>query len=148
LKALMADDLPWATYTNKLRANAAAAGVTIAEISGNVSKEDTAGATNSGSAPAGSASTGSTSTGTVSAGENEAADVRPVGTVTLAGTSPDKPQIAVFIDKLANLPGFADPYLTSMSLNNDRYDYSISVKVTSAALCGRFTEPCTAAGGN
>ncbi|MDY7085638.1 MAG: hypothetical protein SYR96_11070, partial [Actinomycetota bacterium] len=39
LKALMADDLPWATYTNKLRANAAAAGVTIAEISGNVSKE-------------------------------------------------------------------------------------------------------------
>lgn len=151
LKALMANDLPWATTTDKLRANAAAAGVTIDEISGMVLMDPAATTTPADSADTastpGTAASGAASAGTASAGTAPAA-ARPVGNVTLAGTAPDKPQVALFIDKLADLDGFADPYLTNLSLNEGKYDYAISVKVTSDALCGRFTKPCPATGGN
>ncbi|WP_133872961.1 hypothetical protein [Paractinoplanes brasiliensis] len=147
LKALMANDLPWATTTDKLRANAAAAGVTIEEISGTVLMDQAATTTTPADSASGTAASGAASAGAASAGTASAA-ARPVGNVTLAGTAPDKPQIALFIDKLADLDGFADPYLTNLSLNDGKYDYAISVKVTSAALCGRFTKPCPATGGN
>ncbi|MBL7260615.1 hypothetical protein [Paractinoplanes lichenicola] len=132
LKSLMANDLPWARHTDTLRANAAAAGVTIAEISGALVADApvTTNADGTAAKPAG------------------AATERTVATVTLAGSTPDKPQVAVFLDRLANLKGFADPYLTTLSYSEGSYTYSISLKMTSAALCGRFTAACAATGGN
>ncbi|MBU2670486.1 PilN domain-containing protein [Actinoplanes bogorensis] len=120
IKTLMVDDLPWATYTDAIRSNATAAGVSVGQIS-------------TASVP---------DTGTTAAGA-----ARTVATVTLTGNAPDKPHIAAFLDKLAAMKGFSDPYLTTASKNDKIWNYALTIKVTSDALCGRFTEACPATGG-
>jgi hypothetical protein len=67
--------------------------------------------------------------------------------VTLTGKAPSKPALATFIDKLSTLKGFSNPYITNASKTENRWDYAINVKITSAALCGRFTTPCSPTGG-
>ncbi|GAB2598071.1 hypothetical protein Aab01nite_73880 [Paractinoplanes abujensis] len=128
LKTLMANDLPWAKTTDTLRSTAAAANVTVKDMGANVVLDAAAPAAD---------------------GKAAAATERTVAMINLTGQAPDKTDVAVFVDKLAGLKGFADPYVTSVSKNGEeKWDYALSVKVTSAALCGRFTTACAATGGN
>ena len=121
IKSLMATDLPWATYTDAIRGNATAAGVTVNQMS----------------------TTGVPDTGTAAAGA-----VRTVASMTLTGKAPDKPHIATFLDKLATMKGFSDPYMSTASESDGIWNYAITIKITSDALCGRFTEACPTTGGN
>ena len=53
-----------------------------------------------------------------------------------------------FIDNLATLEGITDPYLTTATDGSGGVSYALSLKITSAALCGRFTTACDETGGN
>ena len=121
LKTLLATDLPWATNMDDLRDDAVAADVQIGTISGALSE-----------APAGAA-TAATPAGAVA-------------TLSIAGTASDRKHVAAFLDKLATHPGFTDPYLTTTTLESKRVTYTLSFKLTSAALCGRFTTACKTGG--
>jgi len=124
LKSLLADDLPWATTMDRLRADAKATGVFIDVISGTVIKD-------------------------AGAGKAGAAATRPVATLAITGTGPDKKHLAAFLDKLAAHPGVTDPYLnTAAQADSTGLTYALTAKITSAALCGRFTTACGEIGGN
>nr|WP_221382800.1 PilN domain-containing protein [Actinoplanes polyasparticus] len=120
LKTLLGTDLPWATNMDDLRADAAEADVQIGTISGSLSE-----------APA--AATAATPVGVVAA-------------LSIAGTASDRKHVAAFLDELATHPGFTDPYLTTTTLENKRVAYTLTFKLTSAALCGRFTTACKTGG--
>ncbi|MCY1142855.1 hypothetical protein OWR29_33085 [Actinoplanes sp. Pm04-4] len=131
LKTLLGTDLPWATTMDSLRADAKEAGVTIGTLSGTVTE---------GAAPA--ATTGGTAA---------AAATNPVvATISINGTAPDKKHAAAFLDLLASHKGVTDPYLTTASEAEDstQVTYALRAKLTSAALCGRFTTACASTGGN
>ena len=128
LKKVMANDLPWAKYTNVLRTNAAIADVTVDEVAATM-LDNAAGAGAAAPAATGGAA-------------------RTVATVSITGTAPDKVRIAAFPDRLADLDGYADPYLTSAGQQDQTWSYAITATITSDALCGRFTTSCDKAGGN
>jgi len=124
LKTLLADDLPWATNLDKLRADAKATGVTINAIAGTVRTDP-------------------------DAAKVTAAKTQPVATIVITGTAPDKKHVAAYLDRLATLPGFTDPYLnTSAQADGGGVTYALTAKITSVARCGRFTTACGGTGGN
>ncbi|MCM4080835.1 PilN domain-containing protein [Paractinoplanes hotanensis] len=122
LKTLLGTDLPWATNMDNLREDAVAADVQIGTISGSLSE-----------APAAGAATAATPAGVVAA-------------LSIAGTASDKKHVAAFLDKLATHPGFTDPYLTTATQDDNQVTYTLTFKLTSAALCGRFTTACKTGG--
>ncbi|MCO8272926.1 PilN domain-containing protein [Actinoplanes sp. TRM 88003] len=122
LKSLLATDLPWATTMDRLRSDAKATDVVIDGLSGTMAD--------------GAATTPAT-------GATSAA----VATFSITGTAPDKKHVAEYLDRLATMPGFTDPYLvTTAQEDTTKVTYSLTVKVTSAALCGRFTTACKTGG--
>ncbi|MGK5681051.1 hypothetical protein [Actinoplanes sp. URMC 104] len=133
LKTLMADDLPWAKTLDTVRDNAKATDVTIDNIGGTLQQAGAPGA----AAPAAAGS-----------GTSTTDKDRTVGTLTVTGHAPDKKHIATFIDKLATLEGITDPYLTTATNGTNGVSYALSLDITSAALCGRFTTACDRTGGN
>ncbi len=129
LKSLLANDLPWATTLDTLRKNAKDSEVTIDVIGGTVLQD--------------------TSIATTALGSAKGQTVTTVATLSITGTGPDKKHIATFLDKLAALKGVSDPYLTTASNGENGLSYALTAKITSAALCGRFTTACVqTAGGN
>ncbi|WP_250000979.1 hypothetical protein [Actinoplanes sp. M2I2] len=130
LKALMALDLPWATDTDRLRADATEADVTIDSISGNLIED-------AGAAP-----------GTPAGAAPDA--TRAVATLAITGKAPDKKHAAAFLDLLAKHKGVTDPYLTTAfeAQGSPEVTYALTAKFTAAALCGRFTTACAPTGGN
>ncbi|MBM2618916.1 hypothetical protein JIG36_25480 [Actinoplanes sp. LDG1-06] len=133
MKTLLANDLPWSTMMDTVRSNAEAAEVTVDELGATVLTDSAAAATAT----------------TAGATGQAAASTRVVATLTIAGKGPTKKEVAAYIDRLANLKGVADPYVTSIGTNETGdVSYAITAKITSAALCGRFTTPCSGSGGN
>ncbi|SNY29249.1 hypothetical protein [Paractinoplanes atraurantiacus] len=115
LKSLLASDTPWSTDFGYIRTDAAAAGVTLTELSGTLTESS------SGSATATS-----------------------VASITVGGTGSDKKKIASFIEKLAAREELTRPYASSVSYEATAENYSFALKVdlTAKALCGRFTTTC------
>ncbi|WP_250035581.1 PilN domain-containing protein [Paractinoplanes maris] len=128
LKTLLANDLPWSVNMDELRADAQDAGVTIKGLGGTMVEPG--------------AATGST------AGAKGATTI--VATLAITGSAPDKKHAAAFLDNLADHDGVTDPYLTTAAEDgpSDKISYALTAKLTSAALCGRFTTACAATGGN
>jgi hypothetical protein len=130
LGSLLGNDLPWATLLSTLRDTGASSGVTVAGIIGTL---DSAG---TGSKAGGSAATLPSRSGAAT-----------IGTLTVTGTGPDKPSIAKYVDALGALTTVANPYLTSATQLDTGVTFSITLEITSKALCGRFTTKCTSSGG-
>jgi len=131
LTTLLANDMPWADLLDTLRNTGDNSGVTVDGINGTLSDPATAqGATGTTALPSTSGSA-------------------TIGTLTVTGTAPDKPTVAKYVDALGTLSTVANPYVTSVAKNKtDDFNFTLSVDITSEALCGRFTTKCTSSGGN
>lgn len=129
LNTLLADDLPWASLLTTVRDTGTSSGVAVQGVIGALNR------TTNGAAPA--------ARGTLPS----ASGVTAIGTLTVTGTGPDKPSIAKYVDALGSLTTVANPYLTNATQNNDAVTFSITLDITAAARCGRFTTACTVTGG-
>ncbi|GGK86522.1 PilN domain-containing protein [Mangrovihabitans endophyticus] len=125
LSALLADDLPWSTLLDTLRDVGDEAGVTVTGVNGSLVSDGGKGVTST--LPSASGAT-------------------TVGMLTITGIAPDKPSVARYVDTLNAVTMVANPYVTSVTQNEAGVQFSLSVDVTSAALCGRFTTACKKAG--
>jgi hypothetical protein len=123
LSLLMTADLPWATLLDRLRSTGAASGVTLDGISASLFEENASSSTES---------LPSTS------------KAKAIGSATLAGSAPDKPTVAKYVQNLGGVAGIANPYLTTATQADDAtWSYSITIDITSVNQCGRFTTKCT-----
>jgi hypothetical protein len=129
LSALLANDLPWSSLLKTLRDTGDASGVSVLGVIGTLSNGTTGAQT--------------TATGTLPS----TSDARTIGTLTITGTGPNKPSIAGYVDALGRLSTVANPYLTNASETSANVTFSITVDITSRALCGRFTTKCKTSGG-
>jgi hypothetical protein len=131
LTQLFADDLSWPLLYQTLRTTGATSGVTIIDLTGKLA-DDTDRATGTMPSTAGV----------------------PIGSVTLGGTAPDKPSVAAFVDDLGKLGTVANPFVTTVSLKNQKggsptVTFTLHLDITAKALCGRYgTAKCIAVGGN
>jgi len=64
----------------------------------------------------------------------------------VTGTGPDKRAVAAYVDALARQPVLANPYVTSVTTDDDEVTWTLRVDITSAALCGRFGDKCETGG--
>jgi Tfp pilus assembly protein PilN len=132
LHTLLANDMPWATLLDTLRTIGERSGVAVDGINGSLTDPATGAGSSSETADLPSTSGSAT-----------------IGTLTIAGTAPDKPTVARYVDALGTLSTVANPYVTSVAKSQDtRFTFSLSVDITSEALCGRYTTKCTSSGGN
>ncbi|WP_305789609.1 PilN domain-containing protein [Symbioplanes lichenis] len=130
LQAVMKNDLGWARLLDTLDDTATGAGLTLDGINGALD-----------------AGTGS---GTSTATTGSAAAT--IGTLTVTGSGPDKEAVAAYIEALGKQTLVADPYLTSVlqeddpDSDEDKVTFGLTLKITSAALCGRFGDKCDSGG--
>jgi Tfp pilus assembly protein PilN len=118
LGKLLAQDLPWATLVDKVRA-AGPKGLETAAINGALTPTETA---------------------TSKAGA-------PLGTLTVTGSADDKKTIANYVDALGKIKGIVNPYLTTASQDgDDQVAFTIIADITTDALCGEYTKSCTTGG--
>ena len=131
LKALLANDLRWANLLDTLRSTGSTSGVSVLSV--NAALDEKAG---------NSDATTSLPSTTKSA---------KVGTVTITGGAPDKPSIAKYVDALSHLAPVANPYLTTATKTDtpgdQAWQFTVKIDITSAELCGRFTNKCATSGG-
>jgi cytoskeletal protein RodZ len=132
LTKLMAQDVAWYKLVPTLRSTAQTAGVSLTNINAILS-----------SATTGAAAAPATGTGTASA---PGIATNQVGTITIVGVTPDKPQLAAYLQQLAAVPGLSNPFLTTLSAQGGQYQFSLTVSFTSSLFSGRYT-PATTNGG-
>jgi len=124
LKALMADDLSWSVVLNDLRSTGAASHVTIGSITASIVEKK-----------AGAAAVPGSTTGAMAQ-------------LIISGSAKDKKTIAGFMTALTAVHGVANPYLTTAAQDKSVVSFTINADVTSAALCGRFSDTACKSGGN
>jgi hypothetical protein len=129
LTKLMSQDVGWYKLVPTLRSTAQTAGVSLTNINATLSTAAAAAA-----APA----SGAANAPGVTANQ--------VGTITIVGVTPDKPQIAAYLQQLAAIPGLSNPFLTTLSAQGGAFQFSLTVSFTSSLFSGRFT-PATTNGG-
>ncbi len=120
LAKLMADDLPWQTTLDLVRTTGDKFKVEVTEL------------------------TGSLNTASATTTEDDS-----VGTISIAGTAPDKKAVAKYVLALVALDkkGLADPFVSDVSGNDKSgVTFNITVAVTKTAQCGRYTTKCSTGG--
>jgi hypothetical protein len=125
LKAVMARDLDWAALLDRLRDTGTAAGLQVTGIEGSLTA-------------AGAAA--------VNATLPSANPATAIGSLTVIGTGPDKRAVASYVDTLGKQSVLANPYVTSVTTNEDEVTWTLRVDITQAALCGRFGDKCETGG--
>jgi hypothetical protein len=128
LQATMANDLNWAALFALIRRTGTPSDTRINDVSGRLNDAEDGTVDTTGSLPG----TGS---------------VAPVGDLTIIGTAPDKAAVAAFVDALAKQKLLANPYVTSVTTDEKGVRFSLTVDITPAARCGRFTGECKPTGG-
>jgi Tfp pilus assembly protein PilV len=119
LNALMSGDVDWPKLLTSV-SSAAPAGVTVTNLTGNVS-------TTSASA-AGGANVLSTPS-------------ESIGTLSLAGVGPDGNAIATYLDALSKVPGIAVPYPAGVTAaDGGGYSFTATLIITVAAKGGRYSQ--------
>lgn len=66
-----------------------------------------------------------------------------VGTLTIAGTAPDKNAVAAYIDTLTKIPGLTAAFPASVTGLSGKVIFAASVIITSDALGGRYSATST-----
>ena len=69
-----------------------------------------------------------------------------VGTLTIAGTAPDKNTVAAYVDALGKVKGLAAAFPASVTTTDSGVTFSVNVIITTGALGGRYSPQAT--GGN
>ncbi|MCA2215349.1 hypothetical protein [Jidongwangia harbinensis] len=122
LDAVMANDLDWGALLETLRTTAAPSQIVVKGVNGKLHGDEK-----------GAALPGATTTATV-------------GALVVTGTGPDKRAVAAFVDALAEQSTLANPYVTSVTTEDEGVTFALNVDLAEAALCGRFTDPCKTGG--
>lgn len=120
LQILLAQDLQWKNVLNTVR-GAAPTGVQVTGLTAQVARDSAAG---SGAA-------------TVQL-PNPTGDTA-IGEVTLTGYAPDKEAVAAYVDALAKQKAVGNPMLIGTVLQNESFQFTIRVEITTKALGGRYT---------
>ncbi len=131
LTTVMANDLDWAALLDTLRRTGTASDIEIAGVNGKLT------------------ATSATSTDSANALPSTAETVS-IGSLVITGTGPDKDAVATYADRLAKQQTLiANPYVTSVTSDPDAgVTFSLTLDITQASLCGRFSaEQCPSAGG-
>jgi hypothetical protein len=128
LEALMKNDLDWAALLNTLRTTGTGSRIQVEGVNGRLNGADGGEASPAGALP-------STNTAT------------SIGSLVVTGSAPDKKAVAGYVDALAKQTVVANPYVTSVATDEDGVTFSLTVDITQAALCGRFTDECKPTGG-
>jgi len=115
LSGLLAGDLPWAKMLYSIRTNAPA-GVTVTGIVGSLNDD-----------PASLEATAARTKGAT------------IGRLTVSGTGTDQTAVAAYTDRLAGIPGLANPLVTSATVVAGVVQFSVQLDITTAALGGRYT---------
>lgn len=121
LTKLMIGDVRWKDMLATLRQNATP-GIQITSISASMS---------SGALAAGSG-------GDAGLGVLNESGKRPVGTLAITGTAPDKNAVAAYVDKLSQVTGLAAPFPASVTGDKGALIFTVNVIITSDALGGRY----------
>ena len=124
LTQLMVGDVRWKDMLATLRANAVN-GIKFTSVSASM----TAGAASQAGVPAGGGY-----------GVLNLSGKQQVGTLTIAGTAPDKNSVAAFIDRLSKIKGLASPFPASVSGDKGALTFTANVIITSDALGGRYAK--------
>jgi cytoskeletal protein RodZ len=117
LKNILADDLSWSNLLNLLRDQARKEKVTITEVTGSLVDKASA-----------------------------EADGAVAGTATITGLAANKRLVADYVNELGGLQHVTNPFVTSVSTEEDGVSFSLTVSITKDALCGRFTTDCPSKG--
>ena len=128
LEALMTKDLDWAALLDTLRTTGSATRIQVDGVNGRLH-----GAEGSETSPASTLPSTNTATS--------------IGSLVVTGSAPDKKAVAGYVDALAKQTVVANPYVTSVATDEDGVTFSLTVDITQAALCGRFTDQCKPTGG-
>jgi hypothetical protein len=131
LKDVMANDLDWAALLDTLRTTGTKSDIEVKGVSGKLAASD-----------------GSDAGATTAMPSTTA--VTTVGSLMVTGTGPDKKAVAAYIDALGKQTVVANPFVTSVTSAEaaDGVAFNLTLDISKAALCGRFGDKCTAAGGN
>ncbi|GIF12584.1 PilN domain-containing protein [Actinoplanes teichomyceticus] len=126
LEKLLAKDLSWQNLYDLLRSTGDKAGVELTGITGGLAPDD---------APGSAANTG-------------------LGQLNVTGTAPDKKAVAKYVDALAKLTYVTDPFVTSVTQQDDperqdepEVEFTLTLLITDKGLCGRFSAAQCKAGG-
>jgi hypothetical protein len=67
----------------------------------------------------------------------------------VTGSGPDRQAVASYVEALGKQTLFTNPYVTSVATKEDGggVTFSLTVDITQASLCGRFTSECKSPGG-
>jgi hypothetical protein len=118
LSALLAHDLPWSGLIDPAMDKAAGL-VTVDELTGDLSDANSATAT--------AVQLPNTSGGHL------------VGRFTVKGHAANKADLARYIDALAQVRGFGNPYVTSATPHEGVVSFTVQLDITDTVLGGRFT---------
>jgi hypothetical protein len=122
LAGLMARDMQWSTVVRAVQA-AVPVGITLHGLSSSTDVSGTGAATGSAGAPTTSS----------------------IGELTVVGSGTSKAAVAAYVDALNRVAGVADPLLASANEQKGVVDFTVHMKLTSAALGGRYS---SGSGGN
>jgi Tfp pilus assembly protein PilN len=132
LVAAMGDEVLWSRYMDEMRVRRPDGlrytSVAITPVGGTTSAGSTPGSTTPGSSPAaGAASPAATVPGAIAS-------------LTISGKAVSQDAVADLLDALAQVPGYAAPYLSSTmpGSGNDLITFTVTVSVTPDALSHRY----------
>jgi len=128
LAALLADDLQWSRLLSALQAEAPN-GVQVTGVSGSLT-------TRVNGVPV---ATGG------GAQLPHPAGGKQIGTMTVTGRATGKTVVAEYVDRLARIPGLANPLLGDVALQDDAVRFTVRLNIMNSALGGRYTPKSSAA---
>jgi type II secretory pathway pseudopilin PulG len=117
LKVVLADDLSWSNLINLVNEVAREQRVELTEVTGALAEKNAAGT-----------------------------DGTMVGTLTLTGTAANKRIVADYVNELGTLKHVTNPFVTTVSTEEEVVNFTLTVNVTEQARCGRFTTDCPSEG--
>ncbi len=128
LSTLLATDVRWSQLLASLKA-VAPDGVLITSVSGTLQGQ-----------PAKRSATGASAA-------PSSPETRPIGTLTVNGTSTDKIVLAAYLDALAKVDGLSNTVLGTVGVQDRLQHFTIQADITAAAVGGRYApKPSTRPG--
>jgi Tfp pilus assembly protein PilN len=135
LQKLMLGDLSWKTMVTTLR-TVAPAGIALTNVTG---------ATSAGAAAAGHPA--SIPGGQPNISVLNQSGKQQIGQLTVTGTAPSKTSVAIYADRLGQVPGLTAPLITNVTATPGAHTlgFTVTLIITADALGGRYTTSAAAA---
>lgn len=117
LKTALADDVSWSNLITLIGEVAGEQRVQLTEVSGGLAEKNAA-----------------------------AAGSKIVGTLSITGKAANKRIVADYVNELGTLKHVTNPFVTTVSTEENSVNFTLMVSITEQARCGRFTTDCPSEG--